>query len=193
VLRYWCLLFSVAVLFLCCCLVLVCGFRHGTDCVCGAECGLGLTLGQNLSVIVKKNNLVCVPGCRRAGLRTSGFGGSGILAEARHHLGNCGPGTPIQRFPRDAHPTPTTIHFTTCWTGKKKKRGEAHRPAPAPPGFLGLTRFAASAAFPHPPVGPVQPAVRAAFLSLPHVFSLTSEGDICPLKTSVPGKEHLRV
>ena len=30
-LRYWCLLFSVAVLFLCCCLVFVCGFRHGTQ------------------------------------------------------------------------------------------------------------------------------------------------------------------
>jgi hypothetical protein len=54
VLRYWCLLFSVAVLFLCCCLVFVCGFCHGTDCVCGANCGLGLTLGKNLSVIVKK-------------------------------------------------------------------------------------------------------------------------------------------
>ena len=24
--------------------------------MCGADCGLGLTLGQNLSVIVKKNN-----------------------------------------------------------------------------------------------------------------------------------------
>ena len=64
-LRYWCLLFSVAVLFLCCCLVFVCGFRHGTDCVCGADCGLGLTLGQNLSVIVKKNNSALLS-CRQA-------------------------------------------------------------------------------------------------------------------------------
>jgi hypothetical protein len=30
--------------------------------VCGADCGLGLTLGQNLSVIVKKNNLAHIPG-----------------------------------------------------------------------------------------------------------------------------------
>jgi hypothetical protein len=30
--------------------------------MCGADCGLGLTLGQNLSVIVKKNNLENVPG-----------------------------------------------------------------------------------------------------------------------------------
>ena len=34
-------------------------------CVCQpfvSDCGLGLTLGQNLSVIVKKNNSACVPG-----------------------------------------------------------------------------------------------------------------------------------
>jgi hypothetical protein len=41
--------FCVAVLFLFVVFV-------GTDCVCGADCGLGLMLGQNLSVIVKKNN-----------------------------------------------------------------------------------------------------------------------------------------
>ena len=72
-LRYWCLLFSVAVLFLCCCLVFVCGFRHGTDCVCGADCGLGLTLGQNLSVIVKKNNSAHIPGCRQPQDQTENF------------------------------------------------------------------------------------------------------------------------
>ena len=72
-LRYWCLLFSVAVLFLCCCLVFVCGFRHGTDCVCGADCGLGLTLGQNLSVIVKKNNSVRIPGGTQPQEQTENF------------------------------------------------------------------------------------------------------------------------
>ena len=72
-LRYWCLLFSVAVLFLCCCLVFVCGFHHGTDCVCGADCGLGLTLGQNLSVIVKKNNSAHIPGCRQPQDQTENF------------------------------------------------------------------------------------------------------------------------
>jgi hypothetical protein len=52
VLRYWCFV----LFFLCCCLVCVCVFCHGIDCVFGADCGLGLVLGQNLSVIVKKNN-----------------------------------------------------------------------------------------------------------------------------------------
>ena len=72
-LRYWCLLFSVAVLFLCCCLVFVCDFHHGTDCVCGANCRLGLTLRQNLSVIVKKNNSAHIPGCRQPQDQTENF------------------------------------------------------------------------------------------------------------------------
>jgi hypothetical protein len=73
VFRYWWFLFvCLFFFFLCCYLVCVCGFRHGTDCVCGTDCGLALTLGQNLSVMVKKNNSACVPGrSRRARLRTS--------------------------------------------------------------------------------------------------------------------------
>jgi hypothetical protein len=39
-------------------LIFVCVFHHGTDCVCGADCGLGQTLGQNLSVVVKKNRKI---------------------------------------------------------------------------------------------------------------------------------------
>ena len=77
-LRYWCFFFSVAVLF-----VFVV-FVMNRLCVSGADYGLGLTLGQNLSVIVKKNNSVHpwplrrAPGhSRKAELRTSGFGGSG--------------------------------------------------------------------------------------------------------------------
>ena len=94
-LRYWCLLFSVAVLFLCCCLVFVCGFHHGTDCVCGADCGLGLTLGQNLSVIVKKNNLACIPGRTQQQGQTENFRLQRqqlTLAKVRRHMGNHGPG-----------------------------------------------------------------------------------------------------
>ena len=108
-------------------------------------------------------------------------------------------------------PTTTTTHFTACVMGKKRKRGKAHGGLRTSPTWLpraammpareGSTRLASSAAFlPPSRDGPVQPAVRTAFPSLPHVFSLlgwprpkllTSEGDICPLKTSVPGKEHL--
>ena len=125
VLRYWCLLFSVAVLFLCCCLVFVCGFRHRTDCVCSADCRLGLTLGQNLSVIVKKNWPHAAAG------RTENFR---LLAAAERtgHVRNRGPGgTPMQRFPPGCPPHHHHHGFTTCGTGKKK-RGEAHRARAGP-------------------------------------------------------------
>ena len=98
-------------------------------------------------------------------------------------------------------PAPPPPHISPPAGWARKERGaRPTEPTRAPPGFLGLTRVATSEAFPPPRVGLVQAAVRAAFPSLPHVFSLlgwprpkllTSEGDICPLKTSVPGKEHL--
>jgi hypothetical protein len=113
--------FCVAVLFL------FVVSRHGTNCVCGADCGLGLTLGQNLSVIVKKNNWRASLAARshRARLRTSGFSSSssthwlrrGATWETLAHGGT-------MRFPQDARPT-TTKHFTTCGMGKERKRGEA--------------------------------------------------------------------
>jgi hypothetical protein len=140
VLRYWCLLFPVAVLFLCCCLVFVCGFRHGTDCVCGADCGLGLTLGQNLSEIVKKNNSVSVPGCMLPQGWTENF-------QLRRQGREVPRGKPWPRgehqcggFLRDARPTTTTTaHFTACRMGKKRKRGKAR--APPPPHALALRGF----------------------------------------------------
>ena len=38
-----------------------------------SDCGLGLTLGQNLSVIVKKNNSAHIPGCRQPQDQTENF------------------------------------------------------------------------------------------------------------------------
>jgi hypothetical protein len=146
VLRYWCLFFSVAVLFL---FVVF-------DCVCGDNCELGLTLGQNLSVIVKKNNLArelaCsperAPDCSEE-LQDTAAGRTGDFwlqrqwlapAEARCHSGNLGPGgnTDTEVSPgRDVCP-PTTINFTGHRRGKKRKRGEApdsleSLPLPNPP------------------------------------------------------------
>ena len=140
-LRYWCFLFSVAVLVLCCCLVYVCGFHHGTDCVCGADCGLGMMLGQNLSMIVKKNNSVSIPGGTQPQGWTENFRLQWqwrALAEVRRHVGNCGPGRNTDTEVSPGCPPHHHHHgFTACGTGKKRKRGEAcGAPMPALPGFL---------------------------------------------------------
>jgi hypothetical protein len=147
VLRYWWVFLFVCVfVFLCYCLVLLWFSSWDRLCVCQpfvSDCGLRLMLGQNLTVIVKKNNSARFPGRMQQQGRTENFrlrrqqvrAGRG---EARRHVRNCGPGggTPMWRFPQDACPT-TTTHFTACRTGKKRKRGETHgAPAPAPPGFL---------------------------------------------------------
>ena len=174
-LRYWCLLFSVAVLFLCCCLVFVCGFRHGTDCVCGADCGLGLTLGQNLSVIVKTH----VPGCTQLQDQT-------VLpkAEARRHMGNCGPGGNTNAEVSPGCP-PHHHHngFHHLRARQEKKEGRGLRGPYAGPAWLpratvmpagkGPTRVAASATF--PPSSPSWPSAASCESCLPfpapHVFS----------------------
>jgi hypothetical protein len=131
VLRYWCLLFSVAVLFLRCCLVFACGFCHGTDCVCGADCALGLTLGQNLSVIVKKNNSACVPGRMQQQGRTENF------RLARLHVGNCGPG---RNTDMEVSPGCLLHHhhhaFHCLRDGQEKKEGRGPQRPRAGPSWL---------------------------------------------------------
>ena len=140
-LRYWCLLFSVAVLFLCCCLVFVCGFHHGTDCVCGADCGLGLTLGQNLSVIVKKKTGRMQPQDRTENFR--------LWRRQQHALATwetvAQGGTPIRRFPRDPPPPWNSLPVGRA---RKERGAKPTGPTLAPPGFLGLTRVATSDASP---------------------------------------------
>ena len=121
-LRYWCLLFSVAVLFLCCCLVFVCGFRHRTDCVCSADCRLGLTLGQNLSVIVKKNWPHAAAG-RTENFRLQLQRQWCTLAEARRHVENHGTGGEHRcgSFLRMPAPPPHAFHHP--WDRQEKKEG----------------------------------------------------------------------
>jgi hypothetical protein len=154
VLRYWCFcLFVCVFVFLSYCLVLLWFSSWDRLCVCvnpSFLTGLRLMLGQNLSVIVKKNNSAHIPGRMQPQGRTENFRRVCTGAALCETVGGWG--------------------------------GRHWRPLSPPP--------------------PQLAAVRAAFPSLPHVFSLlgqprpkllTSEGDICPLKTSVPGKEHLRV
>jgi hypothetical protein len=183
VLRYWCFLFSVAVLVLCCCLVYVCGFHHGTDCVCGADCGLGMMLGQNLSMIVKKNNSVSIPGGTQPQGWTENFRLQWqwrALAEVRRHVGNCGPGrnTDTEVSPgcpphHHHHHHHHTFHRLQDRQEKKEGRGpQAPPPAPAPPGFLGPTRVTASAAFPTSPSWPSAASCESCLpFPAPHVFS----------------------
>ena len=77
VLRYWWVFLFVCVfVFLCYCLVLLWFSSWERLCVCQpfvSDCRLGLMLGQNLSVIVKKNNLERVPGRTQPQGRTKNF------------------------------------------------------------------------------------------------------------------------
>ena len=126
-LRYWCFLFVCLFVFLCYCLVLLWFSSWERLCVCQpfvSDCRLGLMLGQNLSVIVKKNNLERVPGRTQPQGRTKNFWLPHWQRRGTTWETVAQGGTPMWRFPWDAHPT-TTTDFTACGMGKKRKRGEA--------------------------------------------------------------------
>jgi hypothetical protein len=142
VLRYWCLLFSVAVLFLCYCLVFVCNFCHGTDCVCSADCGLGLTLGQNLSVIVKKNWPHAAAGPDWEHSRTG-------------HVENRGPGGNTNAEISPGMPAPTTTTTTTTDSppvGRARKERGARPTGPTPESWPGAASCESCLPFPAPHV-----------------------------------------
>jgi hypothetical protein len=94
--------------------------------MCGADCGLGLTLGQNLSVIVKKNNSACVPGRTQLQGRTENFRLQlqrqwCTLAEARRHVENHGTGGEHRCGSFLRMPAPPHHAFHHLWDRQEKK------------------------------------------------------------------------